>query len=73
MTTEHTVVSFRKIKKKSVQFSERLLANHRDICLHLPLVLSDPSNMCIWAFTVVADGVRFNRLCDFISAGFLLC
>jgi hypothetical protein len=26
MTTEHTVVSFREIKKKAVQFSGRLLA-----------------------------------------------
>ena len=36
MTTEHTVVSFRQIKKKTVQFSGRLLANYRDLCLQLP-------------------------------------
>jgi hypothetical protein len=36
MTTEHTVVSFRQIKKKAVQFSGRLLANYRDLCLQLP-------------------------------------
>jgi len=35
MTTEHTVVSFRQIKKKAVQFSGRLLANYRDLCLQL--------------------------------------
>ena len=32
MTTEHTVVSFRQIKKKAVQFSGGLLANYRDLC-----------------------------------------
>ena len=34
MTTEHTVVRFRQIKKKAVQFKcGRLLANYRDLCL----------------------------------------
>jgi hypothetical protein len=35
MTTEHTVVSFRQTKKKTVQFSGRLLANYRDLYLQL--------------------------------------
>jgi hypothetical protein len=37
MTTEHTVVRFRQIKKKAVLFKcGRLLANYRDLCLQLP-------------------------------------
>ena len=37
MTTEHTVVRFRQIKKKAVQFKcGRLLANYRDLGLQLP-------------------------------------
>jgi len=67
MTTEHTVVSFRQIKKKAVQFSGRLLANCRDLCLQLPLVLSDASNICICAFTVVAAAVRFNAFAIFLA------
>ena len=42
MTTEHTVVSFRQIKKKAVQFkSGRPLGNYRDPCLQYPRVSSD--------------------------------
>ena len=36
MTTEHTVVRFRQIKKKAVQFKcGRLPANYRELCLQL--------------------------------------
>ena len=41
MTTEHTVVRFRQIKKKAVQFKcGKLLDIYRDLC-QLPLVLND--------------------------------
>jgi hypothetical protein len=59
MTTEHTVVSFRQIKKKAVQFkSGRPLGNYRDPCLQYPRVSSDTPSFA--AFTAVAPGVRFN-------------
>jgi len=36
-----------------------------------PLVLSDTSNICICAFTVVALGVRFNAFAIFLAPAFL--
>jgi hypothetical protein len=63
--------SFRQIKKKAVQFKcGRLLANYRDLCLQLPLVLSDTSNICVCAFTVVVPGVRFNAFAIFLAPAF---
>jgi hypothetical protein len=35
-----------------------------------PLVLSDTSNICICAFTVVAPGVRFNAFAIFLAPAF---
>ena len=35
-----------------------------------PLVLSDASNICICAFTVVAAGVRFNAFAIFLAPAF---
>ena len=35
-----------------------------------PLVLSDISNICLCAFTVVAPGVRFNAFAIFLAPAF---
>ena len=35
-----------------------------------PLVLSDTSNICMCAFTVVAPGVRFNAFAIFLAPAF---
>ena len=72
MTTEHNGGSFRQIKKKAVQFKcGRLLANYRDLCLQLPLVQSDTSNIA-YALLPLCTRSAFQCLCDFLSAGFLL-
>jgi hypothetical protein len=54
MTTEHTVVSFRLIKKKAVQFSSRLLANYRDLCLEL--LCTDNLNAGVAVMKSAQDG-----------------
>jgi hypothetical protein len=53
MTTEHTVVSFRQIKKKAVLIIETFASSY-------PRVSSDIPSFA--AFTPVAPGVRFNAL-----------
>ena len=71
MTTEHTVVSFRQIKKKAVQFNVAdYLLIIATFAFSYPLVLSDTSNICICAFTVVAPGVRFNAFAIFLAPTF---
>ena len=51
----------RQIKKKAVQFKcGRLLANYRDLCLHM-------------RFYRCRTRSAIQCLCDFLSAGFLLC
>ena len=70
MTTEHNGGSFRQIKKKAVKRG-RLLANYRDLCLQLPLVQSDTSNIA-YALLPLCTRSAFQCLCDFLSAGFLL-
>jgi hypothetical protein len=60
VTTERTVVRFRQIKKKAVQFKcGRLPANNRDLAFICAFTLSHPQ----------CD----SMLCDFLSTGFLLC
>ena len=66
MTTEHTVVRSGKSKRKpfnsNVADSLLIIAT---FAFRYPLVLSDTSNICICAFTVVAPGVRFNAFAIF--------
>jgi hypothetical protein len=66
MTTEHTVVRSGKSKRKPFHSN---VADYLLIIATLPsvtpLVLSDTSNICICAFTVVAPGVRFNAFAVF--------
>jgi hypothetical protein len=70
MTTEHTVVSFRQIKKKAVQFSGGLLANYRDLCLQLPPRAERRIQHMHMGFYVVAAGVRFNAFAIFLAPAF---
>ena len=71
MTTEHTVVRLRQIKKKAVQFKcGRLLANYRDLCLQLPSRIERYASFA--AFTPVAPGVRFNALAIILTPIFCL-
>ena len=74
MTTEHTVVRSGKSKRKpfNSNVADYLLII-ATFAFSYPLVLSDRSNICMCAFTVVAPGARFNAFADFLSAGFLLC
>ena len=73
MTTEHTVVRSGKSKRKpfNSNVADYLLII-ATFAFSYPLVLSDTSNICICAFTVVHRSA-FQCLCDFLSAGFLLC
>jgi hypothetical protein len=73
MTTEHTVVSFRQIKKKAVQFSGRLLANYRDLCLQLTPRAERHIQHMHMRFYRCRNRSAIQCLCDFLSAGFLLC
>jgi hypothetical protein len=41
------------------------------VAFSYPLVLSDTSNICMCAFTVVAPGVRFNAFAIFFAPAFL--
>jgi len=68
MTTEHTVVRSGKLKRKPFN------SNVADYLLIIatfafcyPLVLSDTSNICICAFTVVAFNFRHTQLSDIRS------
>ena len=73
MTTEHTVVRSGKLKRKP--FNSNVADYLRIIAafaFSYPLVLSDTSNICICAFTVVAPGVRFNAFAIFSAPVFLL-
>jgi len=73
MTTEHTVVRFRQIKKKAVQFKcGRLLANYRDLCFSYALVPSDIQHTHVRFYRCRPRSV-IQCLCDFLGAGFLLC
>ena len=71
MTTEHTVVRSGKSKRKPFNSN---VADYLPIiatfAFSYPLVLSDTSNICICAFTVVAPGVRFNAFAIFLAPAF---
>ncbi len=71
MTTEHTVVSFRQIKRKpfNSNVADYLLII-ATFAFSYPLVLSDTSNIWICAFTVVAPGARFNAFAIFLAPAF---
>ena len=71
MTIEHTAVRSGKLKRKAYN------SNVADYLLIIatftfsyPLVLSDTSNICICAFTVVAPAVRFNAFAIFLAPAF---
>ena len=68
MTTEHAEVRSGKSKRKAFNSN---VADHLLIiatfAFSYPLVLSDTSNICICAFTVVAPGVRFNAFAIFVA------
>jgi len=71
MTTEHTVVRSGKSKRKpfNSNVADYLLII-ATFAFSYPLVLSDTSNICICAFTVVAPGVRFNAFPIFLAPAF---
>ena len=71
MTTEHTVVRSSKSKRRpfNSNVADYLLII-ATFALSYPLVLSDTSNICICAFTVVAPGVRFNAFAIFLAPAF---
>src|ERR1700726_2550190 len=59
MTTEHKVVRSDKLKRKPFNSDVAdYLLTIATFAFSYPLVLSDTSNICICAFTVVAPGVR---------------
>ena len=71
MTTEHTVVRSGKLKRKPFNSNVAdYLLTIATFAFSYPLVLSDTSNICICAFTVVAPGVRFNAFAIFLAPAF---
>jgi hypothetical protein len=73
MKPEHTVVRSGKSKRKpfNSNVADYLLII-ATFAFSYPLVLSDTSNICMCAFTVVAPGVRFNAFAIFLAPLFAL-
>ena len=71
MTTGHTVVRSGKSKRKpfNSNVADYLLII-ATFAFSYPLVLSDTSNICMCAFTVVAPGGRFNAFATILAPAF---
>jgi hypothetical protein len=74
MTTEHPVVRSGKSKRKPCNSNVAdYLLTIATFAFNFPLVLSDTSNICIRGFYGCQTRSAIQGLCDFLSAGFLLC